>query len=373
MSGAASIVVNPIISPSVALSTGVGDAICAGHTVTLNSFVVNGGVSPTFSWSVNGAPISVTGSTYTYTPADGDVVSVIMTSSAACATPATVSNSQTLSVLANGTPAISIAANPSEVVCKGTTVTYNNISTFGGTPTITWFVNGTNVGSSSSFTYVPVNHDIVLAVMNSTYVCRLANTASSNYINMEVDDSLLPIVSISAYPGTSIAKGQSLTLTADVINGGSPDYQWYINGISIPGANYASLTGSNFNDGDSISCKVISGGNCAGLTGFGFTRVHVSVTGVQQITSTGSDIKLVPNPNKGIFTIKGTLGTTGDEEVSVEVSNMLGQVIYNDKVMTHGGSINERVQLNGTLPNGMYILNLRSASVQDVFHMVIEQ
>lgn len=35
-----------------------------------------------------------------------------------------------------------------------------------------------------------------------------------------------------------------------------------------------------------------------------------------RLSSTASDIKLMPNPNKGTFTIKGTLGTLVDEEVS---------------------------------------------------------
>ena len=81
----------------------------------------------------------------------------------------------------------------------------------------------------------------------------------------------------------------------------------------------------------------------------------------------------MPNPNSGLFTLKGTLGTAVDEEVTIEVTDMIGQVIYNKKVLVSGGRINEQVQLNNGLANGMYLLNLQSASDNKAFHFVIEQ
>lgn len=81
----------------------------------------------------------------------------------------------------------------------------------------------------------------------------------------------------------------------------------------------------------------------------------------------------MPNPNKGEFTLKGTLGAKNDDVVTLEVTNMLGQVVYTSKVMTRGGSINEHIKLSNTLANGMYLLNVRSGNALSVFHMVIEQ
>ena len=94
---------------------------------------------------------------------------------------------------------------------------------------------------------------------------------------------------------------------------------------------------------------------------------------MQQVNAAGSNVQLVPNPNKGTFNLKGTLATTVDEEVTIEVTDMLGQVIYSSKVAAHNGELNEKIQLSNTIANGMYLLNLRSASDNAVFHMVIEQ
>ena len=94
--------------------------------------------------------------------------------------------------------------------------------------------------------------------------------------------------------------------------------------------------------------------------------------GVQQYTSTMGDIKLIPNPNKGQFSIKGSVGVS-DEEVSIEVTDMLGQVVYKNKVLAPGGNINESLSLGNSLANGMYMLNLNAGNEHKVFHFVIEQ
>ena len=91
------------------------------------------------------------------------------------------------------------------------------------------------------------------------------------------------------------------------------------------------------------------------------------------MVTTASDVRLLPNPNAGDFTIKGTLGTSVDEEVTIEVTDLLGQVIYNEKIQALGGNINKHITLTGTLANGMYMLNLRSESGNKTFHFVIGQ
>ena len=75
---------------------------------------------------------------------------------------------------------------------------------------------------------------------------------------------------------------------------------------------------------------------------------------------------------KGDFTVKGTLASNIDQEVTLEVVDMIGQVIYTSKVTAQGGNINEHVKLNN-LANGMYLLNMRSGDESVVFHFVIEQ
>ena len=90
------------------------------------------------------------------------------------------------------------------------------------------------------------------------------------------------------------------------------------------------------------------------------------------VTAIPASISLMPNPNKGIFTVKGTVGSVANEEVTLEVSDMLGQVIYRNKVMALGGNLNEVITVSNGFANGMYILNVQSGTENMTFHFVIQ-
>jgi hypothetical protein len=100
--------------------------------------------------------------------------------------------------------------------------------------------------------------------------------------------------------------------------------------------------------------------------------MRVKQTGVSQHSGSNSII-LVPNPNKGDFIVKGSLASANDGELSLEVTNMLGQTVYKAKVNAKAGNISERIQLNSSLANGMYMLNIRSGEENAVLHFVLEQ
>jgi len=84
------------------------------------------------------------------------------------------------------------------------------------------------------------------------------------------------------------------------------------------------------------------------------------------------EIRLVPNPNKGSFVIKGIVGK-GTDDVRMEITNMLGQVVYSANVSAGDGVVDEQVVLNNNLENGMYLLNVRKGSEQKTFHFVMEK
>jgi hypothetical protein len=375
MTGSATITVTPIVTPFVSISTGVGDTVCEGSFVNFTITTANTGTSPTYQWNVNGAPAGV-GSTYGYAPANGDVISVTLTSSATCATPSSVTNAVNMTVDPMQAPAVSVTSTPGSVVCQGTSVTFSAVPSYGGTaPTYTWMKNSTTISTAPGFSYVPANGDVVYCILGSNYHCRLADNATSSHINMQVDLPVVPAVSISSYPGLNIAAGQAVTFTATVTGGGgpTPSYQWLINGAAIAGATQSTFVSSNLFNGDSVTCHVLSSGGCSGMLGSSFVVIHVIGTGVGQINTAGADIRLLPNPNKGTFAIKGTLGTTSNEEMSLEITDMLGQVIYSSKVQVHNGEVDEHIALSKNLANGMYILNLHSGADSKVFHFVLEQ
>ncbi len=379
MASSVTISITPMVTPSISLSTGIGDSICSGNSVTITTLTGNGGSTPTYQWQVNGSEsrqVQLQAHLY-YVPANGDVVTATMTSNATCASPVTVSNSLTLAVLAHGTAGVSITANPGNEVCIGATATFSATPTFGGTaPVYTWINNGVPVPGVTGpvYSYIPQTGDIIFCMIVSNYPCNALDTAFSNTIRMKTDTPLTPSVVIMADPGTSVPSGTTVTLTAVVTNAGSnPLYQWYVNGVPFPGATFSTFTNTGYNNLDSVSCVVTSSNACA-LSAFNSVIIYLWAEGVTQVAQANSDIKLIPNPNKGEFVVKGTLGVATDQQVTLEITDMLGQVVYKNSVLAQNGDINQRVQLNATVANGMYILNLRSDNGETkVFHIVIEQ
>ncbi len=374
MSGSAAINTIPNVIPSLTLLATPNDTVCTGTTVSLTPVPVNGGTAPTYQWSVNGVSVATT-VTYTYIPADGDLVVVTMTSNAVCPLPATALGIAKMTVYPYEHPSVSLSATPGDTICQGSLVTVTAIPSYGGqSPTYTWMKNGVNSGPGGGYVFGPVNNDQLYCIMQSDYLCKLENADTSAVMVMTVDTPLVPVVTITANPGTMISMGQTLTLTASVVNGGAaPTYKWIKNSVPIPGATDSVYSSNSFSYPmeDSVACLVTSSGFCP-ATGYKWVYVQVARVGVSTITS-GSDISIIPNPNTGEFTIKGNLGTSVDEEVTLEITDVLGQVVYKGKLMARSGRLDNHIRLGNNLANGMYLLTLHSGADNQVFHMIIEQ
>jgi len=84
------------------------------------------------------------------------------------------------------------------------------------------------------------------------------------------------------------------------------------------------------------------------------------------------DVSLVPNPNNGEFTIKG-ICTNGGDQISIEITNMLGQVVYETKTAVQNRKINQHFSLKNMLNNGVYLLRAHSTSASKVLQVVISE
>ncbi len=301
-----------------------------------------------------------------------------MTSNANCATPATVTTSVKMSVIPYVTPSATISADPGNSVCNGTSVTYTATTTNGGTfPGYSWLVNGMIIPalSSISYAYTPANGDGVVFMLRSSERCRTADTVFSDPIAMNVDNAAAPTVKVSSHLGPIVNVGQVDTFTASItpVSGATYTYQWFINGTTVDGEDRPIFINHNVFNNDNVNIVVTKNGACGSQSGSAQTSVQLHNLGTGNIITTTSNISVLPNPSKGEFTVKGTLGITNDEEVTLEITDMLGQVIYNGKVLAQGGNIDEHISLKNNIANGMYLLSVHSESVNTVFHIVIEK
>ncbi len=378
MIGTVTVNVTPTVNPTVSLTTGVGDTVCPGTTVTITPTVSPAStVTPTYVWYVNGTAVS-TSPTYSFIPANGDLVKVVATTSATCIFPSTAMDTLRLHVLQTGVPLVHITVDPGDTICQYATATFTATSSFGGVaPIYVWTVNSATVasGTSNVFSYSPNSGDVVSCKMRSHYLCRTTDTAYSNTIHMDVVPMVIPHIEITAHPGLTVIEDSLETLTTTETGGGpDPTYQWEINGVPVAGATNSTYSSTSFHNYDSVTCVMTSSGYCAGISTFDWVYITIIPTGVGSVQYVGvSNLMLIPNPNSGAFTIKGSLATTTDEDLAVEITDMLGQVIYRNKFRSDNGKVNQQIDLGNNLANGMYILNLSSGTDNKSFHFVIER
>ena len=382
MSGAATIGITPVVVPSVSVSSPIGDTACEGASTTFTALPTNGGSSPVYQWYVNAMPVTGTGNTYHYVPANGDIVSVTLTSDALCAIPSYANGALAVVTTPNLWPTVSIAVNPGNILCAGIAVTVTPTPVNGGSaPVYKWIKNGITAGIGSTYDYLPADGDNVLCLMHSNYHCLVTDSAySSDNINFTVNPMQMPAVSITAHPGTTIITGESDTLIATVTNAGATiAYQWEINGVAIAGATSAIFTRSDFSNDDTVACIVTSNNACGGIPGRAQVVINVYNVGVKQIVQGESDIMLLPNPNNGDFIIRGTTSIVNGE-ISIEITDMLGQVVDKRNTTVVNGKINQQIHLDPMIANGMYLLHLYEnpssgspAEENKVFHFVISK
>ncbi|OFX43086.1 MAG: hypothetical protein A2046_08720 [Bacteroidetes bacterium GWA2_30_7] len=261
-SNAIAITVNANVNPAISISSSATN-ICFGTSVTFNASVTDGG-TPTYQWLLNGTNVGTNSNSYTNGALnDGDVVACNMTSSLACASSSIVtSNSIVMTVGAIVTPAISISAS-STSICSGNSVTFTATSVNGGTPIYQWLLNGSNVGSNSD-TYINnalANNDVVSCEMTSSLACATVSTVTSNSETITVGTTITPDIAIAA-SSTDICEGSSVTFIAAPTNGGTPTYQWLLNGANV-GTNSALYSNSSFANGDVVSCEMTTSLSCA--------------------------------------------------------------------------------------------------------------
>ena len=310
-SNADTMIVTNSVSSSVSISASA-TSICAGTQVTFTATPANGGANPVYNWKVNGTSTGITSATYTVSNLNaGDVITCEMTSSIACALPATaVSNSITIAVNPSGTPAVTISTG-STSLCSGASVTFTSSITYGGTnPSYQWFVDGQPVATGSTYTTSSLNNgDIVNCILTSNAACTTSNTAQSNSITLTVSAAVTPNVSISANQN-NICAGIPVTFTSSSSNGGtSPSYQWLRNGVSINGATATSYTSSLLATADVISLQLNSNATCASpatVTSNAITMAitptvipSVSISASSNPVCAGSSVTLTAQPVNG--------------------------------------------------------------------------
>jgi uncharacterized protein (TIGR02145 family) len=255
------VTVTPGDSVKVSITASTNN-VCAGTQVTFTATPTNPGANPIYQWKVNSINAGTNSPVFTYIPANGDLVSCLLTSSATCTTNNPASSIQYPESVNPNLP-VSVTIIPSQnPLCAGNTVTFTATPTNGGvSPIYQWKVNGINAGTNSStYSYVPTNGDLVSCILTSSETCTTGNPASSIQYPVSVDPNLPVSITIVA-SANPFCQGSSVSFTATPVNEGAlPIYQWKVNGVNS-GTNSPTFT-YNPLSGDLVSCILTSSIPC---------------------------------------------------------------------------------------------------------------
>ncbi len=289
-SAATAVTVNP--NPPAVITAGGSTTFCQGGSVVLTA---NAGTS--YLWS-NGA------TTQSITVNTSGTFTVAVTQSGGC-----VSNSPGTTVTVNPIPAANITAGGATTFCQGNTV----VLTASAGSSWLWSNGATTqsitVGTTGNYSVTVTNASGCFASSLGTAV-----TVSPN-----------PVATITAAPYTSLFPGLSTTLTANVTPPGSYNYSWFKNGVLVPGATTATLSGIDLGDVGSYTVTVT---NTTGLA--------CSNTSPAMVIADSATTKLFiyPSPNGGQFSVAYYTPGTGAKNTLVIYDSKGAQVYSRSYALT---------------------------------------
>jgi gliding motility-associated-like protein len=256
--------------PSVLVNISPDGAVCEGTSVSFTAVPTNGGTTPTYTWKVNGVPVSgVNGPSFgSSSLKNGDKVSVDMLSSEACPgpNPVAVSTDVTMSILPKVIPSVSIVSSPGNDICSGTSVTFTATPVNGGTaPGLQWFINGNPAAGANSTTFTSStlnNGDLITLRVQSNAQCPDPASVISDPIEMKVDPTTSGTVTIASAQNLPVCEGTALNFTATGNNlGPTPVYTWLING-NTSGTNSSTFSIPAPVNSDVVQLRVQPDGRC---------------------------------------------------------------------------------------------------------------
>ena len=214
--------------------------------------------------------------------------------------------------------------------CPGTCIDFTNLSTNavsyvwsfpGAQPAVSTDLNPTQICYNS-----PGSYDVTL----------IANGVSGT-------DTVTLTNYITVYP---FPPPQGIIQSGDTLyaNQGSTSYQWYHNGVLIPGATdyfYALSDGGNYNvvctDGNGCEVEAV---------------INDVIAGISQLANGNWQLAIFPNPASDILTIKGNHLS----ESRIKIYNETGEEIFAEILKSKNDFIREiNIQ---SLPIGVYIITV---------------
>jgi len=363
----------PLVTIQTAATT-----VCAGTAVTFTATPTHGGTAPVYQWMKNGLPVGTNAVQYTTNAlANGDQVSVTMTSNSPCATPLTANSNVITMTLLPSQPASVTIAPSTAIACTGETVSFVATPASGMTSlSYQWKVNIANAGTNSpNFqSSTLANGAVVQVELTGIPACGSTPVmVRSNAVTMEVKPLVMPTITITGM--TTIVQGTETTITAAVTNGGTaPQYFWgdstgTVGWQLIPGASGASISYRPLVNGAKLACVLVSNVACAveDTVVSNVLTFTLQPTAVSVVNEASRALRLYPNPASDLLRI---------DSLRVEDRWEQWEIITADgRIIRSGNAMNQamlRIPVYFLKP-GSYMLALRSKRAGSAYLKFIKQ
>ncbi|MFN0274285.1 MAG: MopE-related protein [Chitinophagales bacterium] len=176
---------------------------------------------------------------------------------------------------------------------------------------------------------------------------EICNSIDDNCNGILDEETVL--VSVTTLYGTDLCVQPKIKLSATKYTGYS--YQWYRNNNKI-----ISATSSNYNAKKigNYTVRIKSPSGCSG------TSNEIMVTKACKLSNAenGSlQLLVYPNPTTREFTVYLT-SDTYDQECTMKIYNIMGEIIHEQKILFMNNEINEQVSLNQNATMGLYTIKI---------------
>jgi hypothetical protein len=348
--------------------------MCAGATITFTAIPVNGGTAPIYQWYKNSVPVG--GNSHFYSDGhlnNGDVISVKMTSNAACIVNPTA-NSNTINVVIDPltVPVVTLIATTKDSICTGAKVVFiARVRNAGTAPSYQWVKNGVTVGpltNNSEYTDSLLKNGDSVKVYVTTYTnpaCVATNNVVSNILGFTVQS---PITEKPVVTGPSAVNAGETGIVFSATGTTSSVYEWAVS------------AGASIVSGQSTSVVTVNWGNNPGSVVTKATNVcGGSPTNVKPISITtgtpgGQDLKIIPGQQVAKVTLypnpsadQAHLELSGFGNVlTVTIADMTGKVVWQRDKLTNSTYLLPLDQL----ANGIYFVTVRDGVVTKTIKLV---